>query len=253
MELLDSYWGGLGDWLSISTLPEEFTKQKGIDVYLNSGASFRNEGIKELFLLNPFIKGLKAGRATIGNIPLPDRIMYNNFVGVFIKNWEISHGLEGKNDFPKIYYTPEKKSGYENVLLVDMSTITATYDPVVLCDILNSIRGNWDLLSVNFSQKLNSPENDIFHNGRHEYYDFGISKININSIFEYCDLISSVGGYISLHSGGHSLAAAIRNQFHPELKQMCISGYYHYKNHEQQCMHLYSGVDYLTFKEQEVL
>ena len=179
--------------------------------------------------------------------------MYDNFVGSFMKNWEIAHGLEGVNDFPKIYYTPEKKSGYENVLLVDMSTITVTYNAIVLHEILNSVKDGWDLLFVNFSKKLNSPENDIFHHGRHELYDLGIeNKIIINSIFEYCDLLASVGGYISLHSGGHSLAVAVKNQFNLNLKQMCISGYNHYKNHEQYCLHLYSGVEYLTFNEQEV-
>ena len=47
--LLGSYFGGLGDNLQFSTLPEEFSKQKGRDTYIVSETTFRNKKTKEVF------------------------------------------------------------------------------------------------------------------------------------------------------------------------------------------------------------
>ena len=46
--LLGSYFGGLGDNLQFSTLPEEFFKQQGRDTYIVSETTFRNKEIYDL-------------------------------------------------------------------------------------------------------------------------------------------------------------------------------------------------------------
>jgi hypothetical protein len=46
--------------------------------------------------------------------------------------------------------------------------------------------------------------------------------IEVNSIFDYCDYISSCSGFISLHSGQSHLSSAIKNQFNKKLKSFCI-------------------------------
>ena len=38
----------------------------------------------------------------------------------------------------------------------------------------------------------------------------GIASIQVDSIFEYCDLLNSCAAFVTVHSGAKSLAAAIR-------------------------------------------
>ena len=68
--LLGSYFGGLGDNLQFSTLPEEFSKQQGRDTYIVSETTFRNKEIYDLVWgCNPYVKGVKDGRRTAGDTP----------------------------------------------------------------------------------------------------------------------------------------------------------------------------------------
>lgn len=246
--IIDNFWGGLGDWLSISTLPEEFSKC-GHAVYLNESAVFRNDEIRELFLLNPFIKGVKAGEPSIGDFP-GKTPTYQDTTGNHIKNWEVSHRLPGQHEFPKIYYEPKSQQA-NNLVLVDTTAISADYDQCKLEEILPMAYDSFpqaQFMSVEFRTMMNSPERDKFHGGKHSSYKSGVFEtLVIGSIFEYCDWIASAVGYVSLHSGGHSLATAVKNQFNTELRQLCVVDYPRYQRHAQSCLHLFPGVKYLVY------
>jgi hypothetical protein len=104
--ILKSYFGGLGDSLQFSTLPEEFYKQQGRETYIQDGANFRNKEIYDLVWgMNPYVKGIKSGQWNAGDTP---EIKVENHTGNWISNWEYLHGLEPKNIRPKIYYEPKK-------------------------------------------------------------------------------------------------------------------------------------------------
>ena len=115
---IKSYFGGLGDTLQFSTLPEMFY-EKGDEVFLTDDAPFRNKNTRSLIWdLNPYVKGQLNTPWTLGDIP--NRI-YENKCNDFIKNWEHIHGLEPRNSFPKIYYIP--KNDISNIeTLVDLGT-----------------------------------------------------------------------------------------------------------------------------------
>ena len=198
-EVISNHWGGLGDWLSVSTLPEELTRQKGCDVYLHSGALFRNNEIKQLFLMNPFIKGVIDSPPTVGDVPglTPG---YQNLIGEpgsHIANWEKLHNLTPKNIFPKIYYTPNNIPDMSGVVLVDTTSITERYDNDEVRSLVEQLKearfSGKKLVAVNFKNKLNAPQNDRFHSGRHDTYLTSVeNSVTIESIFQYCDLLASV-------------------------------------------------------------
>ena len=68
--ILGAWNGGLGDQLQFSTLPEEFYKQQARETYIADGSEFRNKEIYDLVWgKNPYIKGVKEGKRTAGDIP----------------------------------------------------------------------------------------------------------------------------------------------------------------------------------------
>ena len=123
---LAAYFGGLGDSLQFSTLPEEFYKQQGKETYIWADAPFRNQEIYDLVWgKNPYVKGRKSGPRTAG-----DLLEYGNRkkTGDWIKDWESVHGLEPVNSLPKIYYKPEKVEGFEDTILVDFTSISIDHN-----------------------------------------------------------------------------------------------------------------------------
>ena len=79
--ILGAYFGGLGDQLQFSTLPEEFYKQQGRETYLADGSNFRNKEIYDLVWgENPYIKGVVEGERTAGDL---ESIEVKNHTG----NW----------------------------------------------------------------------------------------------------------------------------------------------------------------------
>ena len=136
---ISAFHGGLGDSLQFSTLPEELYKQKGIVTYIWDKAFFRNPEICDLVWgKNPYIKGKKSGQWNIGDIP---EIKFDNVAGNCILNWEILHGLNPVNKYPKIYYQPNK-TDLSDFILVDISTISMEYDHSKLIELYVILKKN---------------------------------------------------------------------------------------------------------------
>ena len=71
--------------------------------------------------------------------------------------------------------------------------------------------------------------------------------IEVENIFRYCDLISSVYGYISVHSGGTTLSAALK-EYSPELKSICILSKEWYNEHQVVDNHfIFDNINYLRY------
>ena len=114
-------WGGLGDNLQFSTLPELFHNQ-GHDVYISQKNAYRNIEILDLvWKLNPFIKGFINEMPNCGSCVPYKRIEQNKSI---IFNQEICHNVVPINEIPKIYYEPKKNKKYENAILVDLSAFS---------------------------------------------------------------------------------------------------------------------------------
>lgn len=250
--ILSSYYGGLGDNLAYSTLPEEFFKQKRIKVSFSKFANFRNKEIYDLiWKRNPYVFFKVKKKNTI-NIGTSAHFLKKYNV---IQNYEKIHGLDVRNKYPKIYYAPKKKK-LNKTFLVDVSAISLSYSKVEQDQIIQKISQikqkykNYKFINVIFKKKLTTEkELNFFYKikffvknkkilfgslkpdargnysylGKHFLYQQRLDdQIEVNSIFDYCDYISSCSGFISLHSGQSHLSSAIKNQFNKKLKSFCI-------------------------------
>ena len=247
--ILAAYHGGLGDNLQFSTLPEEFHKQQGRDTYIWSQASFRNQEIYDLVWgHNPYVKGIKDGEWSAGDTPNRHKTLLQNGIA----NWEVLHDLNPTNKYPKIYYKPEKIDDFDNVILVDLSSISwakrrteagisMVDEGKKILDAYESIKKKYEgktFLGVEFTQNVSGTpliEPDV--NG----------IVEIESIFSYLDLIYSSFGVISLHSGQSVLAASIKNDYNNDLEVYCIMDEDEYQDQKRRAIYVFDNVTYSRY------
>jgi len=247
--ILAAYHGGLGDNLQFSTLPEEFHKQQGRDTYIWSQASFRNQEIYDLVWgHNPYVKGIKDGEWSAGDTPNRHSTILQNGIA----NWEVLHDLKPTNQYPKIYYKPEKIDDFDNVILVDLSSISwakrrteagisMVDEGKKILDAYESIKKKHEgktFLGVEFTQNVSGTpliEPDVT----------GI--VEIESIFSYVDLIYSSFGVISLHSGQSVLAASIKNDYNNDLEIYCIMDEDEYQDQKRRAIYVFDNVTYSRY------
>jgi hypothetical protein len=200
-------FGGLGDNLQFSTLPEEFKLQKNLDFYIHNSTfeSIRNKEIFQLvWEMNPYFKGISNDSPNAGRVhryPTKENM---------ICDIEQLHGLECKNDMFKLYYEP-KNVGTINTLF-DL-TSTSLYDEYF--KYYDSFKKVVNEISENSGSEVHFVYfNNLESNNYKPIYDIPNSKkIEVNSIFEYCDVISSCNNFVGLNSGGAHLAESYQKKY----------------------------------------
>jgi len=198
--VLSSGFGGLGDNLGFSTLPELYAK-RGTPLYLWDGNPFRNSEIKKLVWdLNPFLAGTHSGPHNVGfsRTGNPYRPLHSNL----ISSIEMHHGFDPTNLYPKIYYVPKKLPELVDSVVVDVTAITRKRDyPKHIGALLH-----------NHAVTLAAPENVLVLGYKETYIDdmnlMG-TDLFVENIFHMCDIIYSCKAFISLHSGASFLASTI--------------------------------------------
>ena len=265
--LIGAWHGGLGDSLQFSTLPEQFYKQQGRETYVADGSTFRNEEIYELVWgCNPYIKGIKEGKRNAGDIPEIDFVNPNGYNSC-ITNWEELHGLKPTNKYPKIYYQPKKIDGFEEVMMVDLSSVSLKhgsnnntypppYDPAVVKELYENIKKEHPgkiFAQVNFTNTISEETGDNRTGGKLNIIDVEIgTSVLVNNIFTYCDLMNSCYGIIGLFSGQSALSSAIM-EYNPNLKSYCIVSSAVYEKHKQQSGFIFDNIEYLVIKEDQAI
>ncbi len=226
-----SFHGGLGDELQFSTFAEALTKQ-GHEVFLlkdnDKVHPIRNEGIKHfLYAHNPFIKGELAGNWDFG-----DNREYRNTQDDFIKNWEAGFDLPPENSLPKIYYEPNKLLSIKG--LVELSSISLAYDRD---EVIRKVQAVIKESGIPFKQLISS-------NQSNPIVIPGLPVIQANNLYEVSDCIFSCSQFLSLSSGSHSLAAAIRRK--ADFKQICLLPKEKAGAFLASKLFIYPGTDYLS-------
>ena len=242
---ISSYFGGLGDSLQFSTLPELFSKS-GRDVFVWDKAYFRNPEIKELVWgCNPYVKGTAPGTWNAGDLPGLHKPVHENC----ISNWEILHGFEPVNRCPKVYYNIEYQKGYEDVILVDFSSITHKYDRDKIEKAFKKIKehrfSDKKIVQVSFKNNLNKKgaPSGRSNDGNFYFYDICKEKIEIKSLFEYCNLIGSCHGIVTTYSGASPLSSALKRQ-NKNLKSICIIPKEQYENDRKRSIFIFDNIEY---------
>lgn len=206
-------WGGLGDNLSFSTLPERLSSE-GIECFLSTQNVCRNLEINDLvWTRNPFIKGVVDRPPNAGG-PMGD--VFDKGISVslgFIERIELSHGLAPVNSAPKIYYRPQRRRDYTGKILIDLGSVSFGAPVATLVEYVKFVVMRYryapaDLVQVRFKIGVASKNTFALE---------GVPKVTVESLYEYCDLLCSVGGFITVHSGAQSLAVALR-EHNPSIK-----------------------------------
>lgn len=202
--IISQNWGGLGDNLQFSTLPESFFNM-GKKVFISSSNKCRNEEIFELvWRSNPFISGISNLPENAGQC-LESEYMNLSNIPYFMHRWERAHGLPAKNLFPKIYRSHKVIDEIRDKFIIDLSSTTTNYPMEIIVDFIKKFQllhmvNVKDLLQVVF--KKNVSKNTLRISG--------IDDILVDDIFHYCDIIHSAKAICTVFSGGCVLASSIR-------------------------------------------
>jgi len=200
-------WGGLGDNLQFSTLPQLYAEQ-GYDVYISSENSVRNQEIYDLIWgMNPYVKGLLNSPPNAGACK-----GFHSYTENPIKNMELRHNLSnGTNSYPVIYYKPTYRSDLSNCLLYDTTSISYKYpDSSIISEAYTEVFNKYPHLTKRRILFKNLKNRDI--------PELGTDTIEVSNLLDYCDLIYSCNVFISLLSGQSALASAIKqNNPTPEI------------------------------------
>jgi len=190
--IIEQEWGGLGDNLQFSTLPEVGSKL-GYEVYISNHNKYRNLDIKRLVWdINPFISGYTDERGNLNELfnpnpinkdfPILDRWDSNLNI---IQNIEFQIFGTSYNENPLLYYRPNLIDNLSDKILLDPNSVSTKFS----FDSIISSMNKEDLII------LNQETNDY-------------NNIKSNSIFEWIDIITSAKEFICQLSGGTVVMAA---------------------------------------------
>ena len=196
---------GLGDSLAFSTIPERLSKEhsKSCFFYDQDINSFKNKEIYGLVWgMNPYIKGVtniypNCG-GNIGGTPSDEHTVVWHF--------EKLHGLEPKNETPKIYYEPKIIDELKDVTIIDLNSFhyykAISENKDAIKELVLSLVGE-RYMFISYENKVGVEEinRSIFGQECDSY--------TIYSLLHYCDVINSCKKYICANSGGNSLSSAI--------------------------------------------
>jgi hypothetical protein len=235
--------GGLGDALAYSTLPELSTSQKRASFYLSSYYKPRNPGILDfVWGQNPFVAGWANGPAGLG----ARRKYIATPGGNFISDMERANGFHPENSRPKYYYRPSHNSEVSGKTLVDLSSVTVARGPFLpTTDSLENA-----LLSL--EQELIFILPSQLYSSVGEFFPSRLVRENVrevDSLFDYADLLASARRFVGLQSGALSLAVATL-QYNPTLE---LTGLMHPKLMKsdlisQDRVHIYPDVEYVSLE-----
>jgi hypothetical protein len=192
-------WGGLGDNLQYSTLPERFMAA-GDACFISSANVYRNHEIFDLvWRSNPYVKGVSEDTPNAGAC-LPFSRAFGSKSIVY--NQEHLHRLTPLNETPKIYYQPQPCPAVEGSVLVDFSGHTRQW--VIPADLDAYLQEHFP------GREIVVP---VSPNHANQYYGFKHDrKAPMKDIFEFCDAIAACHCFVCSCSGNNALASALNKE-----------------------------------------
>jgi dTDP-4-dehydrorhamnose reductase len=246
--IVSQQWGGLGDNLAFSTLPELYSRF-GYDVYLSSDNKTHNKEIHDLVWgHNPYIKGIcddldgvVVGGETYFLWPSYEHNLY------WIERIEKGHGFSGQfNYYPKIYYQPTKHEKYEKYIIIDITGVSQTSEQKYK-QLQQNIR--------KYIHETNQCQTNIhcicfpyLQKEENKQYFPEYQVIHISTIYEYCDLLYSCNCLLTHNSGSHNLASAIR-QNNPTPEIICWNEWSNKPEYERKGYFCFPNVRYITMEQ----
>ena len=199
--VIEQPWGGLGDNLQFSTLPELYHKL-GYKVFISTSNAHRNPEIFDLvWKLNPFISGFSGEPPNAGACKC--RGDYNRKTTSYTRNIEIAHGLvNGYREYPVIYYTPKLIPELSSCILYDTTSISLQLHDSFIETEYTKVFDRYSDLTIK-KIEYEHIQNRVLGHLSHETY-------TIRSLYDLCDAIYSCKVYVCTFSGSSVLSSAIR-------------------------------------------
>lgn len=208
--------GGLGDNLLYSTLPERFAAL-GKPFYIARQNVVRSQNAFDLVWgLNPHVRGIadeapNAGDSCYARYAGSPKIMN------IISRIEAAHGIEPVNLAPKLYYTPKWIDELADKVIIDVNSTTVGFSPDSIRWYLTQIF-EWYRYDKKKTIQIELESSAVVKN---IVKVDGFQSITLRDIYHYCDIIHSCRAFVTVHSGAHCLAAALRQQ-HDDPQVMCM-------------------------------
>jgi hypothetical protein len=256
--VLSSNFGGLGDNLQISSLPEEFWKQYGKQTYISASSNHRNNEIFDLvWKCNPYVSGKSKKRPTAGDLPAWSALK-NPDITNLVSHWEYIHGLNVSNNSPKIYYEPTRMSEFKNTVILDLSSISLypapglntvnSYNPellkMVVGDQLEKFR-SYELVNIVFKDGL-AGDGVSLKNTFLEDFGYASKNIRVKNIFDYVDLIASSRAILTVYSGAAVLASSVK-KYNRDLQIFTFITHQNYAHEMNNPNYLFDNVEYIKY------
>jgi hypothetical protein len=204
-------WGGLGDNLAHTLIPE-LCKEKGYKCYLSSSNAYRNKQIYELVWgLNPYLeKETKDSK----DLSWLDRCKFFENKGLsHVQVIQKAYGFtDSQIEYPKIYYTPKFLPEFKDKTFIDFNSISVPYNTNILQQCLKQL-----LIDKNLYEGLVTVRHSKIDNVNYNL-PVKIESMDINDLFLYSDIIFSAKNIITLNSGITNLASTIKNQFNSDVQ-----------------------------------
>lgn len=205
--VLQADYGGLGDHLAFSGLPELLEKKWGVKFQLSLSSPFRNEEIKNIVWgNNPYVKFVDKPGMSL-SCPRIDK--YKNYNDAFADVF----GADKETKNIKIYYAPKKVSIDENDILCDLTFGPAGEhngytDKIFIESVVNYLRKNFsEKRLVVLLPKAGYVDMSIVNAVKKSDLKYRLQPVE--NIHHLADLLFSYQTRILLYSGAASLAAAL--------------------------------------------
>jgi len=214
-------WGGLGDHLQFTTLPEIFTNL-GHEFYISDKSMFRSQEIYDLvWKTNPYCKGITSENANCGHLDnwgVNNPVVFDKTISMH-QNIEKLYGVNSNYNYPKIYNTPKNLPEYNDYIVLDLNAFSVadySHNIEVIMNYIETLRGKKVIYVLSESSYGRSIIDISYLN------DYNFESIKTENIFNYVNLIYSCKKFVSFWSGGSHLAAAIKSMYKNELEIDCL-------------------------------
>jgi hypothetical protein len=211
-------WGGLGDHLAFSTLPEIFSKL-GYEFYISDKSIFRDPKVYDfIWGSNPYVKGITSETANCGHIEnwgVSEPVAFEHQHSTH-KNIERIYGVDNNNTYPKIYYKPKKIKEIEDYILIDLNSFSIREYPIDnIKSHLLKYKGQKILVILTNTYASLVVDNNFFN-------ELNVEFITTQDIFHYTDLIFSCKKFICLWSGSSVVSSTVKNMYKENLEIECF-------------------------------
>ena len=234
---------GLGDNIAQFSIPELIVRKYNEEVYIRE-SNWRNPDIKKLWEKKHFISGFTHEAPNF----LPTLEITSQFLKYdnLIKAIESSYGFTPVNLYPKLYnidYTFIKE--LYNKTLIDPKSIAVKYSKQNFEGFINRLK---EQSVISLDSCLLLKQTYRVHEGDVSLIDEDllpeIPRLEINSIWEYINVIFSCENFVCCASGSAAIASAIKNDNKfPKIYSLITT------SQSNQKIWLWPGVNHYTINE----